>query len=318
MCKTELEILEEQVRQKRIDMLVARGVIRPVESFEEYNAALQKAKQETPHRLFTNSYMMRAEVDRLIRLGMLYQIDISHGVGFVENQRSHWRLHLHIDLKKKLGIPKLDKPILVEFVYNEGRETEQIKKFREILCKDDSLHFYETYRGLQYCDVLSKEQCDIYYNTIQKSMEKEGVRICAPNDEQLYEFERIYRERIDIFTQSFYTMEERRKQRDKGLISVVVDQNDQVLAISMAFTIAGGAIAVRPDCASNLYATAFFINSLKARYDRGERIEPPASLSRSEGWIATRNIASIRIHKMFGIVWNGRAFDQFFIPGYAL
>lgn len=316
MCKTELEILEERVRKKRIDVLVSKGVIKPMGSFDEYSTAVQKAKRETSHKLFTNSYMMRAEVEGLIKLNMLYQIPISSGVGFVENQHCHWRLHLHIDLDKKLSIPKLEKSTLIEFVYSKEKESEQIKKFKEILYKDDTVHFYETYRGFQLCDTLSQEQCDSFYHAIHKSLEKEGAHICIPNDKQLYEFERIYRERIDIYTQSYFTMEERRQQRDKGLMSVVADKNDEVLAISLAPTVGGGAIAVRPDCVSNLYSTAFFICSLKERYDRGQRYEPSALQSKALGWVAVRNLTSIRLHKRFGIKWSDRTFDQFIIPGY--
>lgn len=316
MCRTELEVLEEQVRQKRINMLVGDGVIKPIRSFEEYSEVIQKAKREARHRLFTNSYMMRAEVERLIKLKLLYQISIDNGVGFVENQQSYWRLHLYIDLEKKLQIPKLDKSILIEVVYVEGKITESQKKFKDILHKEDIIHFYETYRHFVYYNKISKKQYDVYYRTIQKALDKEGSYICVPNDEQLYQFERIYREYIDIYTQSFYTFEERKQQRDKGLIEVLVDKTGEVLAISLNPTIGGGAIAVRSDCSANIYATAFFVNSLRDKYKDETELEKHVTEPQGYGWIATRNVASIRLHEMFGLEWTGRAFDQFIIPGY--
>lgn len=316
MCRTELEALEEQVRQKQIDMLVDRGLIKPIISFDEYNDAIQKAKREAQHRLFTNSYMMRAEVERLIKLNLLYQISIGNGIGFVENQKSYWRLHLYIDLEKRLRIPRLDKSILIEAVYLEDKITESQKKFRDILYKEDIIHFYETYRHFVYYNIISKKQYDAYYRTIQKTLEKEKSYICVPNDEQLYQFERLYREYIDIYTQSFYTFEERKQQRDKGLIGVLVDMTGKVLAISLSYTIGGGAIAVRSDCSANIYATAFFINSLKDKYKDEAELKKHAAEPQGYGWISSRNTASIRLHEMFGLKWTGKAFDQFIIPGY--
>ncbi len=315
MCKTELEILEGQVRKRRIDMLVDRGVIKPIQNFDEYSSSIQKAKQTATHRLFTNSYMLRDEVERLISLNLLYQIQVKSGTGFVEDQRAYWRLHLHIDLEKKLQIPKLEKTILIELVYTEERMTNQQKKFKQILSQAAYSHFYETYRACESYNKISKKQYDTYYRNIQKVMKKEGTCICVPDDEQLLQFERIYRERIDIYSQSFYTVEERKQQRDRGLVRVLADKNGKVLAIWLNNSISGGAIATRLGFASNIYATALFVDALKDSYnDEGKTVQ--SSKSQGYGWIATRNLESIRIHDMIGIKWTGRAFDQFIIPGY--
>ncbi|WP_322174218.1 hypothetical protein [Acutalibacter caecimuris] len=315
MCKTELEILERQVRKRRIDVLVDRGVIKPVRNFSEYSSAIQKAKQNATHRLFTNSYMLRDEVERLIGLNLLYLMSLESGAGFVEDQRAYWRLHLHIDLERRLQIHKLERSILIELVYAEGRMTNQQEKFRQLLSQAVFSHFYETYRACEFCNKMSKAQYDTYHRTIQKVMEKEGTYICAPDDEQLLQFERIYRERIDLYSQSFYTLEERKQQRDRGLVRVLVDKKGEVLAIWLNNSISGGAVAAKSGFASNIYVTALFIDALKDSYnDEGKMISP--SRPQGYGWIATRNTESIRVHDMFGIKWTGRAFDQFIIPGY--
>lgn len=266
MCGGELDILERQVRQKRIDVLLDRGLIKPITSFEEYSFVIQKAKQEAENRLFTNSYMMRNEVERLIKLGLLYQVRINNRVGFVENQQFYWRLHLYIDLKRKLRIPKLEKSILIESVYKEEKMTESQKKFRDILSTENFSHFYETYRHFVYRKKLSKKQFDVYLRSLQNALKQEGAYICYPNDEQLEQCEKIYREYIDIYSQTFFTVEERKEQRDKGLIRVLVDKTGDVLAISFNYTIGGSAIAVKSDCLNNIYSTAFFIDGMRDQY----------------------------------------------------
>lgn len=317
MQHNEIMQLAREASDRYIEIFIDEGMLVPVKSFDEYRFAIQKAKENAVHKLFTNSYMMRAEVERLIRLNLLFRLKIKNGVAFVENQQSYWRAHLHIDLEKKLQIPKLERSILVETVYLDGKQTEEQKKFLSILRKEQ--HFYETYLQIDAVPKLPKEEYISLYTPLLGLLSEENVSIYVPNDEQLKQVEEIYQRRIDLYTQTFFTPEERMQQRDQGLITCLADQSGEVRAISFSPKIGGGAIAVKEEYTSNIYAISLMADGFKHFYSgdvENSADKEIRSRRNYPGWIATRNKASRRLHEKFGISYTGKAFDQFVIPGF--
>lgn len=319
MQHNEILQLAREASDQYIKISIDEGVLVPVKSFDEYRFAIQEAKESAAHKLFTNSYMMRAEVERLIRLNLLFRLKIKNGVAFVENQQSYWRAHLHIDLEKKLQIPKLEKSILVEMVYLNGKQTEEQGRFLSFFRREEYSHFYETYLQIDSIPKISQKEFVSHYEILMGLLAKENVSICIPDDEQLKQIEEIYHQQIDMYTQTFFTVEERMQQRDQGLITCLADQNGEVRAISFSPKIGGGAIAVKEEYTSNIYAVSLMVDGLKGFYsddDKNSADKKARPRRNYPGYVATRNKASRRLHEKFGISYTGKAFDQFVIPGF--
>lgn len=55
----------------RHQKLIKDGILMAVESYEQYTALVKEAKANSEHRLFSNCYMLPAEIKRLIALKKL-------------------------------------------------------------------------------------------------------------------------------------------------------------------------------------------------------------------------------------------------------
>ena len=319
--QTDYEIAE-YLRNKQVQKLINRKCLEPILSYEQYSSAVKTAKAKTEHKLFTNCYLMKHEIQRLIDLGSFYQIiyenDNCNGVTFVGDERSHYRVFVYVDPNRDFGIPRLDRSALIETVYLDGRESEQQKNFESRLKKAD-FHFYMKYHQIDCTPRLEPKEFWRKYHAIDKFMKVDGVRVCIPNDEQLCQFYEIYREEIDIYTQTYCSMDERRAQREAGYLYCLSDRQDQVYAISMSGRIYGGAIAVKREYVSNMYGTALMFGAVKGFYEdmpddmyqRTEYMRPKAF-----GWIATMNSASRRVHGSLKVLNTGKAMNQFIRAGY--
>lgn len=314
----ELEHSEEEMRIERKNYLLDKGYIKGISSFDEYMEILQKAKSVTAGSLYSNCYMLPDEIKQLIRKELLFQLFVENGVAFVSDEKSHWKLYLYVDLHKKLFIPRLDKSILVETMYREGNITEEQSKFENILTNTD-FHFYLAYDQIELKPTLAPEKFWKKYASLKKFLDNENVKIGSPADEQIPEFEDIYRERMDIYVQKPFSIGERIMQRDKGLLQCVSNSDNEVYVINVNGRIHGGAIAARKDVSSNIYAPALVYDGYKEYYqkvvDDGKE-SADAVFSFAKGWIAKTNRASRRLHEELGMKYTGRAFNQFIMAGF--
>lgn len=319
--QTDYEIAE-YLRNKQVQKLIDRKCLEPILSYEQYSSAVKTAKAKAERKLFTNCYLMKNEIQRLIDLGSFYQIkyenDDCNGAAFVGDERSHYRVFFYVDPRRDFGIPRLDRSALVETVYWDGQNSGQQEEFERRLKRAD-FHFYMKYHQIDCTPHLEPEEFWRKYRTIDKFLKADGMSVCIPNDEQLLQFEEIYREEIDIYTQTYCSMDERRAQRDAGYLHCLSDSQSQVYAISMSGRIYGGATAVKREYVSNMYGTAVMFGAVKGFYEdmpdnmyqRTEFMRPKAF-----GWIATMNTASRRVHGLLKMLNTGKAMNQFIRAGY--
>lgn len=291
----------------------------PVESIEQYSALVKEAKKNTEHRLFTNCYMMPDEIKRLISQKRFYQIKSDNGVVFADDEISHYYMFFYVDLTKKITVPQLDRNILAEDVYMEDKITQQQTAFENLL-ETAGFDLSSTWQQIFQIPQLAPEKFWKRYNSARKFLEKDGKHICVPDNRQLKEFEKIYREQIDVYTQRRYTKRERRRQRDNGCLHCVADEKGRLYAIAISAEIFGGAIASKKEFNFNGYASILQLEMCKSFYENlPENLEQRKEYMRCKtfGWIATTNTASLRMHRSIGLYTTGKAMHQFVLPGFA-
>ncbi len=298
------------------DALIENGTLTPVTSFEQYSQLVKDAKANAEHRLYTNNYMMPDEIQRLIGLKSFYSVKTDNGLAFVDNEVSHYYMFLHVDLEKEIHIPQLDKNVLVETVYVEKNVRQQQLDFEKKLT-DSGFSFASTYRQIYGVPQLAPEKYWKTYNSVQKTLDNEGKRFCVPTNRQLKQFEKIYREQIDIYVQKRFTKRERKKQRDAGYLTCIADKKNYIYAIGISQHVYGGAIACNKEYTGSIYASALMYHSYKGFYENIPQ-DPEAQKeymrSRTFGWIATTNTMSLRLHKAIGMGSTGKAMNQFVLP----
>ena len=308
MFKFQIRFIENYKRRRRVQALIQSELLMPIESFEQYNEMVKEAKEKAKHKLFTNCFLMQHEVKRLIALKRFYRVKTSNGIAFVDDEISHYYIFFYIDLEEPLDIPTLDRNILAENIYIEGKMTPQQKSFDEVLTAAKFIRG-STYRQIGEVPQLAPEKYWKKFNILKKTLENEGKHICIPTNRQLRQF-----------VQKKFTRRERKKQRDQGLLSCIADHKGEVYAIRISAQLHGGAISGRKDLPANVYAPALLFDSCKTFYEN----MPTDPAKRKEymrcqtfGWIATTNTPSLRLHSALQMSTTGRAMNQFVKSGFA-
>lgn len=137
--------------------LIKQGVLIPIESYEEYTALVKEAKAKSTEKVFTNCYMLPAEIKRLIYLKNFYLVKTESGLVFADDEGGYYYLFLYVDMSKPLILPPLEKDILVENVYYDGRKTEIQCKFEEYV-QNAGCVFVNTYNAITDCPQLKPEK----------------------------------------------------------------------------------------------------------------------------------------------------------------
>ncbi|MCI9226229.1 MULTISPECIES: hypothetical protein [unclassified Acutalibacter] len=302
-------ISEEYGNQlKRTDTLVQMGMLAPITSYSQYDARIRKIKAELGDNYFSNCALLKNEVERLIRLFGLYEVVNTNGFVFVVDKHSHWQAYICINPNEKFIFPKLDKSVLIEMI---GRKENDIQGFESIILSG-GFKYYETYRQIDGIPKLSKEEFERLYNVVLKSLKMEGALICVPKEEQLIEFDEIYIQEMDIFSQQLFTLDERKRQMDEGLLKCVVGRNGEILAINVASQLFGGVIAAKRSCVSNIYAPALLLHGLINFYSREKVIKPKDRV----GWIADSNASSNKLYNLLKIGKTDKFFRQYVKSGF--
>lgn len=298
----------------RHQKLIKDGILMPVESYEQYTALVKEAKANSEHKLFSNCYMLPAEIKRLIALKNFYQVKTNTGLAFADDEGSYYCLFLYVDLAESLVLPRLEKDILVENVYYDNRKTEIQCKFEEYV-QNAGCIYLNTYNAVTDRPQLAPDKYWKKLKALQNALAAEGKKICQPTERQLKEFEHIYRDTIDKYVQKRYSRKERNEQRKAGLLHCIDDNNGNIYAIHIA--VHGGAIATRKDCQGSIYSPALLLYLFKSYYDAMPKdIEDRNQYMRPKGiggWIAVDNKVSWRLHKMLGIKAIGKSMNQFVI-----
>ena len=295
--------------------LLRKKILVPIKSYEEYIFLIKEFKTNSKQKIFTNCYIMPNEAKRLISLGNLYVLKTNCGLVFADDEGGYYYLFLYVDMLEPLKLPIMDKDILVENVYYEGRKTEIQIRFEEYVQAAGCVYF-NTYNAITDCPQIEPEKYWKQLAILEKALESEGKKISIPNDEQLREFENVYRETIDKYVQKRYSLSERKHQRNLGHLLCVDDEKGNIYAIHINET-HGGAVATRKDCQGGIYSPALMMYILKRYYE----YMPKDEVARKEymrskrigGWIAVDNTASWRMHKMLGFKATNKSMNQFVV-----
>lgn len=311
-----LEVIDKIKQWYKHRQLIKKGILIPIESYEQYTFLIKDIKSNSTQKIFTNCYIMSAEVKRLISLGNLYMVNTNCGLALADDEGGYYYLFLYVDMLQPLVLPVLDKDILVEDVYYEGRKTEAQTKFEEYV-QNAGCVFVNKYNAITDRPQISPEKYWKRLSSIEKTLAAEGKKICQPKESQLKEFERIYRETIDKYVQKRYSKKERKKQRALGYLHCIDDDKGNIYAIHISGVLHGGAIATRKDCQGGIYSPALMLYINKGYYEA----MPKDEVARKEymrsksigGWIAVDNLHSWRMHKMLGFKATEKSMNQFVI-----
>lgn len=296
--------------------LIKQGILIPIESYEQYTALVKEVRTSAVKRIFTNCYMLPSEIKRLIALKSFYQIKTEKGLVLADDEGGYYHTVFFVNMEQRFTLPVLDKDILVENVFYEGRKTMAQEDFDKFLLASGCV-FYNKYRSIMDRPSLAPDKFFKKLSVLEKTLALEGKKIAVPTYEQLDEFEKVYKSIIDKFVQKKYTRKERKAQADAGYLYCITDKSSAIYAIAIRACVNGGAYGSRHDCQNNIYAPILLLYLFKNFYDNmPQNPEGQKEYMRSKGiggWIAVDNTLSWRVNKMVGIEAAEKSMNQFVI-----
>lgn len=109
--------------------LIKQSVLIPITSYDQYAALVKEAKDNSKNKVFSNCYMLPAEIKRLIHLKKFYQVKTEQGLAFADDEGDYYYLFLYVNMSVSFTFPSLEKDILIENVYYEGRKNKKQEIF---------------------------------------------------------------------------------------------------------------------------------------------------------------------------------------------
>lgn len=74
--------------------LIKQSVLIPITSYDQYAALVKEAKDNSKNKVFSNCYMLPAEIKRLIHLKKFYKVKTEQGLAFADDEGDYYYLFL--------------------------------------------------------------------------------------------------------------------------------------------------------------------------------------------------------------------------------
>ena len=94
---------------------------------------------------------------RLIHLKKFYKVKTEQGLAFADDEGDYYYLFLYVNMSVSFTFPSLEKDILIENVYYEGRKNKKQEIFESFLL-DSGCEFLNTYRSIEDRPSLSPDK----------------------------------------------------------------------------------------------------------------------------------------------------------------
>lgn len=160
--------------------LIKQSVLIPITSYDQYAALVKEAKDNSKNKVFSNCYMLPAEIKRLIHLKKFYQVKTEQGLAFADDEGDYYYLFLYVNMSVSFTFPSLEKDILIENVYYEGRKNKKQEIFESFLL-DSGCEFLNTYRSIEDRPSLSPDKFFKKLEVLEKTLALEGKKIAIPS-----------------------------------------------------------------------------------------------------------------------------------------
>ena len=91
--------------------LIKQSVLIPITSYDQYAALVKEAKDNSKNKVFSNCYMLPAEIKRLIHLKKFYKVKTEQGLAFADDEGDYYYLFLYVNMSVSFTFPSLEKDI---------------------------------------------------------------------------------------------------------------------------------------------------------------------------------------------------------------
>ena len=285
--------------------------MRLVESLDDYYEIIRNEKA-CRGKIKTNDYMFPEAVKRYVNLKRLWIEQLECGVVFLSDEERFFQGYYYIDDVNKFEIDMLEKPILVQNIYKQGRKKDYIYEMDRSLEKSGFKK-----EGMLRHAILENpdkvlEKLLPSEKISRRIMEKEGFKMMKVQSNQMSEllaFRDTIKE-IPFYQQPFFSLDELGFDSEKGLLTCIVDASGKIQAarhLIMQGKKSYGWVGVAEKY-KGVYGLALMlmVDQLKLICQKGIIMC---------SWVEQNNTASLQYHERLGSKWTGTIMDEWVLYG---
>lgn len=280
-----------------------------VYSVEQYYELIEVRKKELG-RLKTNCTLNGEMINRYISMKRFFYEECESGLFFFSDEENYFQLYYYLQDGILFDIKRKNKPILIQNIYQEGKENKFLS-FLNIQLQKNGFELKDTLRHavLRETDKLF-EKIEKSVNKIACIQKKEKLEFKDVGEEQLEELKIFMNgiEEIPFYQYPYFTDEEYLEEAKEGKLSCIVNENGKMIAarhLIVSGKKAYGWVGI-DNKYKGLYGLAPLILHHQLIYLRKNNI---AMCS----WVKTTNVPSIQYHNRIGSVWTGQLEDEWLL-----
>ena len=256
--------------------------------------------------------MFPEAVKRYVNLKRLWIEQLECGVVFLSDEERFFQGYYYTDDVNKFEIDMLEKPILVQNIYKQGRKKDYIYEMDISLEKSGFKKEVMLRHAILENPDKVLEKLLPYEKISRRIMEKEGFKMMKVQSNQMSEllaFRDTIKE-IPFYQQPFFSLDELGFDSEKGLLTCIVDASGKIQAarhLIMQGKKSYGWVGVAEKY-KGVYGLALMlmVDQLKLICQKGIIMC---------SWVEQNNTASLQYHERLGSKWTGTIMDEWILYG---
>lgn len=282
--------------------------MKSVASINEYLNILKDVKNKYSP-IYTNCYMFKPEIERLIHQGRLSYEETEGGVVFYSDESTHYQAYYHVNISRKFEISKKEKDVLIRNIYVDGRKNGKLEEM-EARISETGFVLEDRMGQIEGKPETILENIKRPYRISNRFLTAEGFQLTTASKDMLDEIRKMQLEieEIPYYQFSYYSDEELMEEIAQGHLMCILSPEQEICAVRHFFiegTGIYGWVAVK-EAYKKKYGMAVVFSEYMLNYAVEHGLKPM-------GWITDTNSASIQYHTKIGYHWTGRYMDEWLL-----
>ncbi len=275
---------------------------------KQYDQLLKEARKIFG-RLHTNSFLMAPETERIIAQGRLYLEKTDQGLLFYADEKKYYQVYFFVSPEiRKFSMEPKEKPLLIRTIYVHDSKSKQHKRMDRLI-REAGFSMLDSTTQVYTAAKENLAAMGALYERMEALLKEYGMQLITAGEEQLDKILELRdnEPELKVFHIPFHTQEEELQLIQNGCYACIVNRSQEICAARQIERMAG-----------NLYSPWFCVKpEYKDKYGLGivmtgfeMKYACEHGLKRVYGWIANDNVKSWNYHKRLGVVYSGKAADE--------
>ncbi len=275
-----------------------------INDYQQYNMLVKEIKKSCP-QIFTNCYLFKNAIERIIEQGRFYYERVNGGIVFLSDEQLYYQTYYYLTPGNDLRLAPKTKPVLVQNTYTN--KSEALMNF-ELSLRASGFRLADTLDHYKADPETSLEKLQAVTRYVKKNLKDAGFRIVPLTPELLPSVKAMQLEipEIPYYQIVYLTDEEVLERAEDGGFPCIVDKNGDLCA---AFCLRGnkgfGWLAVKNEYKAK-YGMAPVLTEVSMEHAITHHYQPVA-------WIVSTNTRSKQYHHRVGFEKTGRSMDEWLL-----